>query len=372
MKKLGYLMIIVFTVLVFLPVLSEGAQTKAKASLPQVPITYPGDTDKAIMRRAQWIEGAKKEGKIVLWANIDPKEAKKVADQFNKSYPFITVEISRSVSEDKEGLLEAEFAAGKMSVDVMEGGGRVNTARWRKMGIIAKFTDIIPAIGKMPKSQYSEYGDWAMPGSNPIVPMYNTNLLTAAEAPKKWEDLLDPKWKGKLGMPNRLMYWAVLALGENGWGIPKTEDFLRKLKQQKIIWAGGPSKAHTLMVTGEYPILVTDSLWHCLQSQDSGAPVEWARVSPIPVTGPAFTMMSKAPHPNAARLFIEWQFSPVGLQVYGDVTQRGVVFRGAGTRQAKLVENLVLVNRTEKLEEKEEQMKLVDRFANILEVKEYQ
>ncbi len=369
MKRSVYFIMAVLTVFACLPVYSFGAATKATPPLPQVPITYPGDNDKTIMRRAQWVEGAKKEGKLILWTDLTPKEAKQVTDQFSKVYPFITVTSSREASEEKAAKLEAEFTAGKLSVDVVEGGGRANCPRWRKMGIMEKFTDIIPGIGKIPKDLYSRFGDWAMAGNNVPVPMYNTNLVSAADAPKSWEDLLNPKWKGRLAMTTDMKLWALFALSDKGWGMQKTEDFLKKLKEQSIIWAQGHTQSHSLMLAGEYTIIVEDYLYHCLRSQDEGAPAEWVRVSPVPLTGQAYILVKNALHPNAARLFLEWQFSPAGLKAYDEVTHRGAVYPGAGTRQAKLLEKSILMPRTEEIELKSLQMGLDDRFAKIFGIK---
>jgi ABC-type Fe3+ transport system substrate-binding protein len=369
MKRIACFMTLLVPVFVLLPLWSEGAQSQPKASLPQVPITYPGDNDKTILRRAQWVEGARKEGKLILWTDLTPNEAKKVTDQFSKVYPFITVISSREASEEKAAKLEAEFTAGKLSVDVVEGGGRANCPRWRKMGIMEKFTDIIPGIGKIPKDLYSQYGDWAMAGNNVPLPMYNTNLVPAAEAPKSWEDLLKPQWKGKLAMTTDMKVWALFALSEKGWGMQKTENYLKKLKEQNPIWAQGHTQSHSLMVAGDYQIVVEDYLYHCLRSQDNGAPAEWVRVSPVPLTGQAFILIKNAPHPNAARLFLEWQLSPAGLKAYDEVTRRGAVYPGAGTRQARLLEKSILMPRTEEIELKSLQMGLDDRFAKIFGIK---
>ena len=73
-----------------------------------------------------------------------------------------------------------------------------------------------------------------MLGNNAITPQYNSRLVSAAEAPRNWEDLLNPKWKGSIGLAPNMRPWFTLALGEGGWGVEKTEDFLRKLRQQQI------------------------------------------------------------------------------------------------------------------------------------------
>lgn len=351
-----------------IPAWAHGAEPPAKAQLPQVPITYQGDTGETISRRAQWIEGAKKEGTLVWWGDLRPEEANKIIAEFNKIYPFAQVMYARQSSAEKAAKIEAEHAVGRVTFDIMHGGEPIYYPRWREKGYLEKFADVIPGLGRMPKAMYSRYGDWFQPGNNAIVPMYHTKLVAAGEVPKKWEDLLDPKWKGKLAMTADMKGWSTLALTENGWGIEKTEDFLRKLKQQQLIWASGHTAGHNLLLAGDFKILIEDYLYHCLQSQKKGAPVEWVRVSPVPITGQAFTLMKKAPHPNAARLFVEWQFSLPGLKVYEATTQQGAIFPGAGTRQAQLLEGLILAPRTEEILQKSIELRLEERFGKILDV----
>jgi ABC-type Fe3+ transport system substrate-binding protein len=378
MKKIAYFLTVVLTIFTLMPSFTLAApgkakapQTKAKVALPQVPITYPGDTDQTVIRRAKLVEEAKKEGVVVWWGDLKPNEANPIIAEFNKAYPFIKIEFARQASDEKAAQLEAEFAAGQVSADVMEGGGRPNFPRWREIGLIEKFTDMIPNIGKIPKTMYSRYGDWAMAGNNAIVPMYNTKLVSAAEAPKKWEDLLNPKWKGQMAMTTDMKVWAVFALAPNGWGMKKTEDFLTKLKKQEIIWAaGGHTGGHSLLIAGDFKILIEDYLYHCLQSQIlKKAPVNWIKVSPVPITGQSVTKMGHSPHPNAAKLFLEWLFSPTGLKAYESTTQRGAIFKGAGTIQSKLLEGSTLMPRTEDMELEMSKLGIMDKFAAILGVK---
>ena len=234
----------------------------------------------------------------------------KIIAELNKSCPFVKVNCRRGTGEETAARLEAEFATGKISVDITLGAETSNYPRWRKMGVMEKFTDIIPGIKNIGKGMYSKYGDSFIAGGSISTPQYNTKGLANAEAPKRWEDLLDPKWKGHIGLTADMKPWVTLALAEGGWGIERTEDFLRKIKQQQPIWGAGHSTAHALLVAGEFKILGEGYVHHVFQSHQKGAPVDWCRVSPVAVTGSSFTLWKKTPHPNAARLFLEGFFSP--------------------------------------------------------------
>ena len=95
MKRLTFLSISLLILFILFPIGLVCAQTPAKLSRTQAPITYPGDTAETIRRRAQWIEGAKKEEALNWWCPINPTAAKKVVAEFNKIYPFVKVDYWR-------------------------------------------------------------------------------------------------------------------------------------------------------------------------------------------------------------------------------------------------------------------------------------
>ena len=354
------LMVRVLTVLAMLPLLSVHAQTAGKKAHPQVPVTYAGDTQEDIARRAQWIEGAKKEGMLVWWGILNPNESKPLIAKFNKLYPFIKVEYWRGRGEEIAAKLEAEYAGSRPVVDFCYGGAPENNPRWAKMGMIEKFTEIVPGIEKFDKRTYGKRGDWVIPGLAPKVPQYNTNLISAAEAPKSFEDLLDPKWKGQMGVEVESENWSTLALSEGGWGIEKTEAFLTKLKAQTPRSITGGTAAHSLLIAGEFKILAMGNLRHVLVSQAKKAPVDWVKVDPVLVTGPAFILMKKASHPNAARLFLEWQLSNQGLPAWAEVSHHYV--STVTSPMSRLLEGRNLIVRTEEVVLKGIEMGLIKRF----------
>ena len=365
MKRFVNLAVCVLAFLVFLPAVSLFAQ---KAT-PQVPVTYPGDTPETIKRRAQWIEGAKKEGTLTWWGGLSPKLAKTLIAEFNRLYPFISVDYWNAPGEEKSAKMETEHAAGRYTVDILLGGETYNYPRWRKMGLLEKFVDIVPGVKKLDKRMYSKNGDYFVSYHTVVTPQYNTKLVSASDAPKGWEDLLAPKWKGHIGITSDLKVWTVLAAAEGGWGVEKTEDFLRKLSQQNIIWGRGHTGHHALMITGEYKVNAEGYVYHALQSKKKGAPVEWIRADPVVVLGPSTAFMKHSPHPNAARLFLEWHFSPQGVLALDKVTGSGAAYPGSGTQQSKALEGLNFVDRTEEVQLKIIDLSLEKKFANILGVK---
>ena len=134
---------------------------------------------------------------------------------------------------------------------------------------------------------------------------YNALVEILDHVPDSYEDLLDPKWKGQIGITRSVYAWTTLALAEGGWGIEKTETFLRKLGKQDLIWARGHTAGHTLLIAGEFKLFAEELVYHAFLSRDKGAPVDWVRVNPVVVVGTSFTFQKMAAHPNAAKLFID-------------------------------------------------------------------
>ena len=363
MKRFWHVVIAVFVVTIVFP---TGLGFAQKA-LPKVPITYPGDTNETIIRRAQWIEGAKKEGNTLTWWSILlPAEAGKELVEFNKVYPQIKVEYWRGESEEASSKLEQEFNSKRRTVDVASGPGEVNFPRWRKMGLFEKFTDLIPGIEKWDKQFYSSWGDTAVPGSQGTTPQYNAKLVSPAEAPKSWEELLNPKWKGQLGMPTDSRSWWTIALAEGGWGVEKTLDFVTKLKAQEPKMQKGPPQGHALLIAGDFKIFTNNFIRHVILSRAKGAPVDWCRVNPIILSGPNIFMPVNGPHPNAARLFLEWYLSPEGLRVHERVTGLGSAMPGSGSKLSEVVKGHTFAVRTEKVVAKAVEMGLDDKFSKII------
>jgi iron(III) transport system substrate-binding protein len=140
------------------------------------------------------------------------------------------------------------------------------------------------------------------------LPTYNSKLVAAKDVPKKWEDLLDPKWKGKLGVINSTHHWGRLAAGP--WGDEKTIDFVKKLSAQKPLLTRAGEMAQRL-VLGEVLVSATlqDSQLH--ESQKTGAPLAFAdEVQPVISPEYHVGVLKNAPHPSVGHLFVIFMASP--------------------------------------------------------------
>ena len=157
--------------------------------------------------------------------------------------------------------------------------------------------------------QVIHYDSGAVSFANQIIlPAYNKNILPAKDVPKRWEDLLDPRWKGRIGVPHSLHHFARLAAGP--WGEEKATQFVRKLAELQP-FLGKPAEMYTRLQLGEIDIVsnIQDSFIH--QAQRKGAPLEQA-LGLEPVPSPAYNVgvLKGAPNPNVAHLFTAFMSLP--------------------------------------------------------------
>jgi ABC-type Fe3+ transport system substrate-binding protein len=139
------------------------------------------------------------------------------------------------------------------------------------------------------------------------LPAYNTKLLPAKDVPKRWEDLLDPKWKGKIGVINSTHHWGRLAVG--AWGDEKTLDFIKKLSAQKPLLTRAGEMAQRLIL-GEVLVSATlqDSQLH--EAKESGAPLAFAeQVSPVVSPEYHVGVLKNSAHPNVGHLMVAFMAS---------------------------------------------------------------
>jgi iron(III) transport system substrate-binding protein len=152
-------------------------------------------------------------------------------------------------------------------------------------------------------------------GYNLTLPIaYNTKTVSPQEAPRSWEDLADPKWKGrKIIMEARLVPFAMLG---TEWGKSKAIELTKKIlsQQQPLIVQGGTTVANAL-AGGQVSIAVGTYAFTIEGLKKQGAAVDWVAVSPLPVLTSAEGVLKTAAHPNAGRFFAGWMGTAEGQKI---------------------------------------------------------
>jgi iron(III) transport system substrate-binding protein len=278
---------------------------------------------------------AKEEGRVLLYTSLASVDLKAFRSSFEKANPGVKLEIYRASGTTILQKVLTENRARSDAVDAVMTEGTVLHALKDKNLLVVFDSPERKAFDARFKDKEGYWTD-VYPTVHSIP--YNTKLVAQQDLPKHYTDLLDPNWKGKLGA-NRNNYMFLAAMLEL-YGKEKGEDFLKKLAQQNPQVRSGGTLTATLVGAGELPIAFSVNANNVENVKESGSPVDWVRIDD-PLYGephPA-AVMAKAPHPNAARLVVEFAISKEGQQLMsklGKVPGRGDVKPVIGVDRAKL------------------------------------
>lgn len=282
------------------PILAAGASL----SPAQLALYRSADREKML------IDGAKREGQLTLydshtWFRTYVKE-------FEKKYPFITVSEWRNDSKNLIRRAMEEFSAGRALVDVIETTSE-GMGLMRRDGVFQEYftpearfyPDTVKAKGKTGVFYLGDRETYNSLG-------FNTSLIAANDAPKSLKDLLDPKWKGKMSIAGTStgVRWIGSIVEVMG------REFFDKLAEQEIqVQDMSGAALAGLVASGEVPLSPTIFDADVTVAKQKGAPIEWRPLEPVVTTVGYSGLSSKAAHPHAALLFLDYVHSREGQQL---------------------------------------------------------
>jgi iron(III) transport system substrate-binding protein len=272
--------------------------------------------DKSDKRQELLIAGAKKEGQVTIYSAMIVNQAlRPLVTGFMKKYPFIKARYWRGNSEKIIAKVSAEVRAKNLVVDVVEGTGIGELAG--SGGITTPF--YTPLLKNYPEKLRDKDGIWVPTRLSYFAVAYNTKQVTASEVPKSYDDLLNPKWKGKMAWRIGTSSGTPLFLSNLriAWGEEKAMAYFKKLQQQKIVNFGAGS-ARTLVdrvIAGEFTFALNIFAHHPIISKAKGAPVNTALLDPVPATSATMVLPKGVRHPHAALLLIDFVLSREGQEI---------------------------------------------------------
>ena len=284
--------------------LAVSAQVKAGAPAADVALYQGAD------RQQKLVAGAKKEGTFTVYTSAQATDFNALLAAFEKKYGVKGV-IWRAGSENILNRAVQESRAGRNTVDIVETNGpELESLSREKVLQLVKSPYLADLIGPAVRP----HGEWVGTRINVFAQAYNTKLVKKADLPKTWEDLLNPKWKGKLGIEAEDSDWLAGVLADIG------EAKGTKLFKD-VVAANGMSarKGHTLLtqlvVSGEVPLALTVYNYKAQQLKVQGAPIDWFVIGNAIARPNGVGVARKAPHPHAAVLFYDFEISPEGQQI---------------------------------------------------------
>jgi len=261
-------------------------------------------------REQKLLEGAKKEGSLEIYTSAQSDDMGALVAAFEKKYG-VKVNVWRSSSEKVLQRTVTEARGNRYTVDVCETNGPEMEALSREK-LLEKVKS--PYLADLIAPALRPHGEWVGTRLNVFVQAYNTHAVKKSDLPKKWEDLADPKWKGKLGIEQEDSDWLAGEFAE------LCEAHAMKVFKD-IVDKNGISvrKGHTLLtqlvVSGEIPLALTVYNYKAEQLKNKGAPIDWFSIGPAIARPNGVAVARKAPHPHAAVLFYDFEISPEGQQI---------------------------------------------------------
>ena len=259
------------------------------------------------------IAAAQKEGKVAFYTSVDLQVAEQLGKAFEKKYPGITAQVERSGAERIYQRITQEYGSNIHAVDVVDSSDAGNLVDYKSRGWL---TPYVPAdVARWPAAQRDPDGTYAADRATLSVIGYNTKLIKPADAPKSYADLLDPKWKGKIvkahpGYSGNIMTATFELSHVLGW------DYFKKLAAQHIMQVQSSTEPPKKLALGERPVMFDGNEYNALILQAGGAPIQMVYPTEgTPLVAGAAGIFKAAPHPNAARLFLDFLMSKDGQQL---------------------------------------------------------
>ena len=300
------------------------------------------------------IDGAKKEGELAWWSTIAQDQSQKIIEGFMKLYPFIKATYWRSGSVGLHNKIMIESRAGQSTWDVVSQTTPEFIFELKQKKLIASYDS--PERSRFSADLKDREGYWTGTYALPTGLGFNTQQVKREEAPKSYNDLLDPKWKGgKISIDDE-NYELLVGL-EQAWGKDRAVQYLKALAAQLPTVGRGATQRTQMLAAGEFPLAI--SYTHTVEwSKSQGNTVDWVNLEPVVIKFDGIMIGAKAPHPNAAKLFIDFVLSQQGqklLQSFSRVTLR----EGVEPNPARLIRGFKrVVLHPEKAQNAQESLKL--------------
>ena len=261
-------------------------------------------------RQRRLEEGAKKEGKLIVYSNQGVETIQEYANGFRKKYPFIKLETARLQGAKGLDRILLEHRVGKLTADVV-GVDFDNIEELIKAGVHARYDS--PEKKNFASQFYDKDGRWYVADYTLVGIAYNTDLVKANEAPKSYQDLLNPKWKNDISIdtePEQMVFALMMESGE-----AKTADYLKALMRNGAV----PRRGHTLQVqllcSGETKIAAEVYPPRVMQMKyEKKCPIAMVFPNPVPGSLGSHTGIAKtSKNPHAAALYIDYMLSDDGV-----------------------------------------------------------
>ena len=267
----------------------------------------------SIPKAATLEESGKAEGEVVLYSSLNNEQIVTLVDALKKKYPTIKPSFYRATSERVLQRALTEAKAGRFAVDVFTAAG-FQVQLMKDAGLTQRF---VPAEAAAYDDGFRDPdGHWINVHSLLNTMAYNTQLVRPNEAPKRYEDLLAPKWKGRVGVNLQDPEWYVNL--QRRMGKEKARGFLKALAAQQPGLRDGHNITAQLLAAGEFHV-VTNTYAHIVaRIKGQGGPVQYVFDEPVITYVHPAALAKAAPHLGAGKLLMSFILSADGQKMLRD------------------------------------------------------
>lgn len=260
-------------------------------------------------REARLLADAKKQGTVVIYTSMNLKDSVPITEAFEKK-TGVKVELWRASSEKVLQRSVTEARAGRFTCDVIETNGPEMEALYREK-LLEPFHS--PHFADLPEAAFAKHKHYVADRFNFFTIGYNTNLVKPEEIPKSYEDLVNPRWVGRVGIEAGDVDWFAALVKH--MGEQKGLAYFRKLAEQKPQIRSGHTLMAELVASGEIPLVATIYNHNMERLKEKGAPVDWKALDPTFGRPNAIGVARNAPHPHAGLLFTDFLLSREGQEL---------------------------------------------------------
>ncbi|MGH7830724.1 MAG: ABC transporter substrate-binding protein [Candidatus Binatia bacterium] len=294
--------ILVLILSLFLPLSAWANMEEFFAALNKLP---PAE------RQQKLIEGAKKEGEVMLYSSSGLEEVRAMTKLFERTYPFLKARFLRQGGGQLFKVAQMEYTGQKHIVDVYWAGhSTLGPIVSLEKGMLARY--LSPERAAIGDEFKDKAGYWTATRMSVAIFAYHSKKVPVEKVPKTYPDLLDPFWKGKIAVDTNPDRSTLLLVARMGW--EGAEAYLKKLAQQEPRIHRGRSARLQLILSGEAVGGLDINADNIVALQKQGAPVEYAILNPALLSLTSVALPQKSPHPHAAVLLYDLMISKEGQE----------------------------------------------------------
>jgi len=254
-----------------------------------------------LVAAAQSPDAARKEGSLTLYTSNAAPTIQGLSADFEKRYG-VRVNVWRASSAKVLQRLTAEKKANRWDFDAVSVSAQELEALYRE-GLLQEVNSSLHR--DMLEGTVPAHRGWAPQFINVFVQAYNTKAVKKEELPRRWTDLLEPRWKGRLGVEAKAGEWYCSLLKE--LGEKQGSELLRQIAARNgLSVRHGNSVLANMVVSGEVPLALAVYSHMIDEAKQQGAPVDWLALEPMIGRSNGVGVSRKPPHPHAALLFYEY------------------------------------------------------------------